>query len=378
MNAQVNRPSMGAVYDTLTGVFLLTQEKTFVTDEQYATLAMWITNPSALYSLKSRLIKYGISVNSGKAVFSALLPPDFCYYKYDTENEVEIRDGILIRGMITKDHIGTTHRSIVQILRLNYGQKRTADFLTDLPFVINQWLNMVGFTVGIKDCLPKDPQIEQTIRDEIAKIRLAIAALGEPPIDPDENAHWEMQVVSYLDSVSKIGGMLIKKNLNPENAFRVMAVSKAKGTEFNVSQIMAFIGQQFFRGQRLKGTLAYFDPNSEKIEARGFIDRNFMKGLTVDQMFSLLRAGREGLMDTALNTANSGAAHHRVVKALESDVAGYDGSVRNSVGSLFQFCAGEDGFDAAYLQNTSTSVGVIPSFIDINETGRAINCRYGF
>jgi DNA-directed RNA polymerase beta' subunit len=58
-------------------------------------------------------------------------------------------------------------------------------------------------------------------------------------------------------------------------------------------------------------------------------------------------AGREGLIDTAVKTAETGYIQRRLVKALEDVMVAYDGTVRNSLGDVVQFVYGEDGMDGA-------------------------------
>ncbi len=61
-------------------------------------------------------------------------------------------------------------------------------------------------------------------------------------------------------------------------------------------------------------------------------------------------AGREGLIDTAVKTAETGYIQRRLVKALEDVMVNYDGTVRNSLGDVLQFIYGEDGMDGAYIE----------------------------
>ena len=56
-------------------------------------------------------------------------------------------------------------------------------------------------------------------------------------------------------------------------------------------------------------------------------------------------AGREGLIDTAVKTADTGYMQRRLIKVMEDLVVEYDFSVRNSEKKLIQFVYGEDGFD---------------------------------
>ena len=60
--------------------------------------------------------------------------------------------------------------------------------------------------------------------------------------------------------------------------------------------------------------------------------------------------GREGLIDTAVKTAETGYIQRRLIKALEDLMVQYDGSVRNSLGQIVQFSYGEDGLDSTFLE----------------------------
>jgi len=61
-------------------------------------------------------------------------------------------------------------------------------------------------------------------------------------------------------------------------------------------------------------------------------------------------AGREGLIDTAVKTAETGYIQRRLVKALEDVMVCYDGTVRNSLDNPIQFVHGEDGMDGVFIE----------------------------
>lgn len=61
-------------------------------------------------------------------------------------------------------------------------------------------------------------------------------------------------------------------------------------------------------------------------------------------------AGREGLVDTAVKTAETGYLQRRLVKCLEDLVVHYDGSVRNAIGEIVEFIYGGDGLDPVYME----------------------------
>lgn len=61
-------------------------------------------------------------------------------------------------------------------------------------------------------------------------------------------------------------------------------------------------------------------------------------------------SGREGLVDTAVKTAETGYMSRRLMKALEDLVCHYDCSVRDSFGGMIQFKYGDDALDPAMIE----------------------------
>ena len=57
--------------------------------------------------------------------------------------------------------------------------------------------------------------------------------------------------------------------------------------------------------------------------------------------------GREGLVDTAVRTQQSGYMQRRLINALEHIKLEYDGTVRDPHRHIIQFLYGEDGVDVA-------------------------------
>ena len=61
--------------------------------------------------------------------------------------------------------------------------------------------------------------------------------------------------------------------------------------------------------------------------------------------------GREGLIDTAVKTAETGYISRRLLKALEDVMVQYDGTVRTSKHELVQFLYGEDGMAGEQIED---------------------------
>lgn len=385
MDPRTNKNVFGLVMDAVTAAFLLTAPDTTVDVDDYSDCIATMTETRQLASLPRRLADHNVPTNSGQALFSALMPEDF-YYRKGT---VLIVDGVLIQGQITKDHIGTAHGSIIQALYSFYndGQSRAVSFLTDASFVLNRWLMSRGFSIGLKDCVPTE-SVTRAVREEMAKVKLQIEALGPAPKDPLERERHEQRSIAKINGITNVGLRIAKEGLALDNSIRIMAGDTgggAKGAIFNVAQISGLLGQQFVKGQRPPksisgGTrcLPYYEEGDESIEARGFCSDSFFGGLRTEQLFMHQWGGREGLIDTAIKTAETGHLHHKMAKALEDMKVNYDGSVRNPTGIIFQFAYGGDGFDSANMMKVKTKDGDMASFIDLKITAAKINIKHGW
>jgi len=97
-------------------------------------------------------------------------------------------------------------------------------------------------------------------------------------------------------------------------------------------------------------TLPHFVKDDYGPESRGFVENSYLRGLTPQEFFFHAMGGREGLIDTAVKTAETGYIQRRLVKALEDVMVKYDYTVRNSLGDVIQFLYGEDGMDGQSVE----------------------------
>jgi DNA-directed RNA polymerase II subunit RPB1 len=133
-----------------------------------------------------------------------------------------------------------------------------------------------------------------------------------------------------------------------------MVKSGSKGKETNIAQIMACVGQQNVDGRRIAygytdRTLPHFTKYDDGPEARGFVESSFISGLSPQEVFFHAMGGREGLIDTAVKTAETGYVQRQLVKAMEDAVIQYDGTVRDANMNIIQFHYGEDGLSATKI-----------------------------
>lgn len=115
------------------------------------------------------------------------------------------------------------------------------------------------------------------------------------------------------------------------------------------------MGQQNVEGKRIpfgfrKRTLPHFIKDDYGPESRGFVENSYLAGLTPSEFYFHAMGGREGLIDTAVKTAETGYIQRRLIKAMESVMVNYDGTVRNSVSQVIQLRYGEDGLAGEFVE----------------------------
>jgi DNA-directed RNA polymerase III subunit RPC1 len=125
--------------------------------------------------------------------------------------------------------------------------------------------------------------------------------------------------------------------------------------------MVACVGQQIISGNRIPDgfqdrSLPHFHKKAKEPPAKGFVKNSFHSGLRATEFLFHAISGREGLVDTAVKTAETGYMQRRLMKALEDLATRYDDSVRNSVGGVVQFTYGDDGLDPTYLEGDGEPV----------------------
>ena len=397
MSGQTNRPIMGLVMNSVTGSYLLSDPNVRLSRDFFKDILGEITSDEFFDTLNARLDKYGVHPLSGQALISCLLPDDFNYEK-GSENKVIIREGVLINGRLTKGHVGVSDRSIIQEMWKKYGHKRITKFLTDAPRVINYWLKEIGFTVGIKDCVnlainPETNLVEDKneliMKDVLAQAYLKIDSLNINTKEPNKliKELKENEISKIVDIAEVAGEKMAKETLQGDNAIAIMTEKGAgtKGAVQNIVQILGAVGQQFFQGKRFEfsitdGTrcLPAYDRNSTEPEARGFVKNSFFKGLSPEELFYIQAGCRENLTDTSLKTAITGRLEHLLIRSMENIKIANDGSVRNTVGYLFNPCYNAGYSVSEMLMVEDKQHPKLSSFIDIGSLIDDLNTEAGW
>ncbi|MBP2132716.1 DNA-directed RNA polymerase subunit A' [Methanomicrobium sp. W14] len=371
MSPRFGGPIIGGIHDHISGIFILTH-----------TLR-WFDKSGTLYLLRASLpehlhapgkVEDGKEYWSNKQIFSMILPDDLnmvyrasscincdkCKYEdCDRDAYVKIIDGNLICGTIDKKSIGAFDGAILQRIIRTEGLNRGRQFVDDVTKLSIRGIMYDGFSFGIDDeDLTKIEygQIDEVLdnAEEDVKRRIKIYEDGQLEPMPGRTLEetLEMQIMQVLGKARDRTGDIAGRHLGLSNSAVVMAVSGARGSMLNLTQMAGCIGQQAVRGERItRGyegrTLPHFKKGDRGAAAHGFVRNSYKSGLTPTEFFFHAIGGREGLVDTAVRTSQSGYLQRRMINALQDLKVGYDGTVRTSGGKIIQFKYGEDSTDPA-------------------------------
>lgn len=365
-------PIIGAIRDHLTSAFLLTKKDTYLSKDEVSRLIM-ATGYKA--PLPKPEIKQPEPMWSGKQIISLYLPKGMNFvaksnlcnaYKckkclkekcpYDAY--VVVKNGILTKGVIDKNSIGAEKsESLFHRVVKDYGHEEGRRFLDSISKLLERFLTLKGFSYGINE-LDISRQIQEKIKKAIKQAEKRVDELIENynsktlqrlPGQTLEDS-LELYIMNELSKVRDLAGEYAENFFDIGNAGVIMTRSGARGSMLNIGQMAACVGQQSIRGKRiLRGykdrALPFFKLKDAGAEARGFVYSSYRDGLNPIEFFFHSMGGREGLVDTAVRTQQSGYMQRRLINALEHIRVEYDGTVRDSEGNVIQFQYGEDSVD---------------------------------
>ena len=300
--------------------------------------------------------------------------------RFMSENEVIIRNGELLCGVLDKSQFGSSQFGLVHACHELYGSGVSSKLLSAFARLFTVFLQHIGFTMGIEDILltEEGEKLRNSIlsKAEGAGITAARELFSSETDDEETLREKYRQLQNTGGTAAKArADIIFKKHANlinnelynklntmhlkpfPSNALHLMVDAGAKGSAVNRLQISALLGQIELEGSRptlmVSGrSLPSHLPYDISLKAGGFVTGRFLTGISPQEYYFHCMAGREGLIDTAVKTSRSGYLQRCLVKHLEGLKVNYDLTVRDSDGSVIQFLYGEDGISperCAYL-----------------------------
>jgi DNA-directed RNA polymerase II subunit RPB1 len=364
-----NASIIGIYQDSMLGCYRFTREKIDFTQKDAMNLLMMFNRVDMSKIKRKRSERV-----SNFEVLSQILPPMSLkvknkQYNGDTEkpdssnNIIEIKDGQYLRGQMDKGILGSGTKGLIHRVCNDYGNMASAAFVDDLQNIITEYMKNSGFSVGISDLITDaktNQKIISIITDKKVDVKNLIdqvqIGIFENNSGKSNEEEFETKINNILSRAQNDAGREALKNLDKDNRFVIMFNAGSKGTEINIQQMTACLGQQNVDGKRIPygfehRTLPHYTKYDDSPEARGFVESSYINGLSPQELFFHAMGGRIGLIDTAVKTSTTGYIQRRLIKGLEDLMINYDMTIRTNKGKLVQFSYGDDGIDTIKVEN---------------------------
>ncbi|KAI3860800.1 hypothetical protein MKX03_033902 [Papaver bracteatum] len=389
---------VASTQDFLTSSFLITRRDTFYDRASFALMCTYMGDAIESVDFPAPALIKPVELWTGKQLFSVLVRPRAQMRVYvnltvteksykqgketlcPNEGFVYFRNSELICGQVGKATLGNGNKDgLFSVLLRDYNAHAAAACMNRLAKLSARWIGNHGFSIGIDDIQPGE-SLRKEIQDRIKKEKQENDALiqkyknGQLQVQPgcDAAQTLESELTYLLNGVREKTGKICmgtteqnkkvdeKVKLHWRNSPLIMSQCGSKGSPDNISQMIACVGQQSVGGRRASNgfidrNLPHFPKNSTAPDAKGFVENSFYTGLTPTEFFFHTMAGREGLVDTAVKTADTGYMSRRLIKALEDLSIQYDNTVRSASGRVIQFIYGDDGMDPSKMEGKDGS-----------------------
>ena len=353
-----NAPIIQMVQDTLTGAFRISNPKVRIPEFIVMNIMAKLRRPLASFD------KTGLD-HTGMDVISAAFP------LMNFSELVTVENGRLTKGLLRKGAFNKTSQGVLHVLFNDYGPQRCGQFINEIQAIVTKFNTYTGFSTGASDLVANAETadfVATTLADGRRRVQEILTdvhagrfvnASGRSDGDELEN-----QINNTLKDISAKVSSRVTESLPRENRLVQMVDSGAKGSDLNIAQMMSLLGQQIVDGKRVQYTLQdrslpHFTKFDDGIESRGFVESSFVQGLRPAEYFFHAMGGREGLIDTAVKTSDTGYIQRQMMKTMEDMHVAYDGTIRNNVGIIIQYKYGEDGVDSTQVESQPINLALM-------------------
>jgi DNA-directed RNA polymerase II subunit RPB1 len=339
-----SKPIIKLKQDTVIGTYKMTEKEQLLDYHDAMNLAMWTNN---MFNVN----KKGLSTHE---LFSLIIP-DLINY---SDNRVVISNGKLEKGVMGDNIL---NQKIIYFSWDKHGLDTTRDFFNNSQRLTANWLLLNGFTVGLGDATTKKEILDDVLvytETKKMEINKMITEMENNPETIDAET-FEQNLLSTLvasngDIIKKVYDHLSKNETH--NNFYVMIESKAKGSQNNIGQIIGGLGQNVLENKRIKKkvnnrTLPHFFQNDDRAESRGFIPNSFFHGLNIYEFFFHHMSARDGFIDTAIKTSESGYLQRKLIKGMEDIMVVYDKTVRSGNNVVIQYIYGDNNINQSHYKS---------------------------
>ncbi len=387
---RLGTPVISIVQDTLVGAYRVSRPNISFNLREFMNLMIYNRRFNGLIPNPRAGKRY-----TGHQLVSQLLPPinmnmkNGLYKDFPTEeNIVKIQNGDILQGTLDNGVFSKASAGIIHVTYNDYGSQQTVDLIDGLQNMLESFLIMNGLSVGISDLIADKKtytEMKSLIESKTRQVEEIILQVHMDLFDNNSGGNnkqeFENRVLSTLNKATDDAGTAGVSSLANDNRLMSMVRSGSKGKVFNVAQMMACVGQQNIEGKRIQDgftdrTLPHFKKYDDGAKARGFIESSFISGLDPEEFFFHAMSGREGLIDTAVKTADTGYIQRKLIKGMEDIVVHHDGTVRDANMNIVQTMYGEDGINATKIEKIGYDLGSM-SRQDVEKVFGLVEANFG-
>jgi DNA-directed RNA polymerase III subunit RPC1 len=384
-------PIIAATQDFITAAYLLSSKDRFFDRASFTYICTQMLLGDTYLELPPPAIVKPKALWTGKQIFNILMRPNKdspVLVNLDAKNKVfnkkkdghipdmDIDDAFLVVrnsevmcGRMDKSTVGGGKKnSVFYVILRDFGPDYAAAAMNRLAKLCARTLTLRGFSIGVGDVWPSETLTDhkaQLVEDAYKKCDDLIETYRQGKLEKAPGCNLEETlenaISGILSKVRQQAGNYCVDNLSRNNAPLIMAKSGSKGSDINVAQMIACVGQQIISGKRVPDgfndrSLPHFHKNARQPPSKGFVRNSFYTGLVPTEFLFHAISGREGLVDTAVKTAETGYMSRRLMKSLEDLSTQYDDTVRTSEGGIVQFQYGADRLDPVDMEGEAKPV----------------------
>ena len=355
VSPRLNAPIIQMVQDTLTGAYRISNPTVRITEQAAMNMLSRIRRPLSSFKMTGAPVL-------GTDVISAAFP------LMNFNEKIKLENGRLVSGLLNKGAFNTPSEGILHVIFNDFGPERCGQFINEVQSIVTKFNLHTGFSTGASDLISNRATIDYVEtslaegRNRVQDILTDVHAGRFVNISGrTDGAELENQIMNTLKEISAKITSKVSDSLPKANRLLQMVKSGAKGDNLNITQMVALLGQQIVDGKRIQytlpdRTLPHFTKFDDSAEARGFVESSFIKGLRPAEYFFHAMGGREGLIDTAVKTSDTGYIQRRMMKTMEDIHVTYDGTLRNNAGIVIQYVYGEDGIDSTAVESQNIAL----------------------
>ena len=377
ISTKSSNPVNGQVQDSMVGCYELTRH--FVKMNKFHAMGLFtktglnmphfhkydnnhIFTGTDIVSLLLEANNITINYSGRPKTYDDLFIPYTIFHK--DEKFTIIKDGKMLQGVLDKAAIGNgANGGLFHMISREYGPEKALEIIYYFQQVALYFLYNSGITISTMDLYIPPEAISEvhqlcdavSLESELITDKLVRGDII-PPIDSTLHNFYELMQLNALKVNDGIVLKTILTNIDKDNngLFKMISVG-SKGVINNMIHVMAVIGQITINGERIKEifshgrTLPYFNRFSFDPRSTGFINNNYMSGLTVSEFVIGAMNGRFDIINKALSTASTGYMTRKGVLTNQSSITNNHRHVIKDT-KIVQYIYGEDGLDSRELE----------------------------